>query len=403
LSSKLTERLTNKQTERRTDESLNEMGLLQVAKQIVGIIILTLLTLAVWLCFIYVQELPAGMKHTAPFSPLPHPSFTGPLEPNTKLHNVKLFGKGKAAGAETVIVDSNGFLWGGTEHGMIIRIDPRTDNLEEFVSVGGRPLGLAFDLNQNLIVAESVKGLLSVNTTTKEIKVLVDSVDEIPVNFADGVDVSQTGVIFFSDATQIAPLFISPENPHDTLASSKLDIVSSLPTGRLLEYDPTSGKARQLLGKLQFANGVAVSHDESYVLVAQTGIYSITKYYLRGEKAGQSEVFAQNLPGFPDGISRGSNETFWVPLFSPRNPLLDFVHPYPRIKDFLIKLPESLQPQPKKYGLILQLDKNGNIISSLHDPKAEFAGIVTSVIEKDNKLYLGSLTSPYVAVYDLQQ
>ena len=35
-------------------------------------------------------------------------------------------------------------------------------------------------------------------------------------------------------------------------------------------------------------------------------MYRIQKYWLKGDKAGTSEIFVENLPGFPDNVS--SNE-----------------------------------------------------------------------------------------------
>ena len=57
--------------------------------------------------------------------------------------------------------------------------------------------------------------------------------------------------------------------------------------GRLLCYDPATRKATTLLRGLNFANGVAVSHDQTYVLVNETGSYRVVRYWLEGPKKGQ--------------------------------------------------------------------------------------------------------------------
>jgi sugar lactone lactonase YvrE len=93
--------------------------------------------------------------------------------------------------------------------------------------------------------------------------------------------------------------------------------------GRLLVFDTGDGKAKTLLDDLNFANGVAVGHDQTYVLVNETGNYRVIRYWLTGPKKGRAEPFIEGLPGFPDNISSGFDGLYWVALASPRNPLLD--------------------------------------------------------------------------------
>lgn len=99
--------------------------------------------------------------------------------------------------------------------------------------------------------------------------------------------------------------------------------VGAWPNGRLVKYDIDTGECSVVLGELFFANGIAVSPDETYVLVNETMRYRVRRVYVRGPRAGQVEVFVNNLPGFPDGISTGADGVFWLAVFAPRNPLLD--------------------------------------------------------------------------------
>ena len=62
-------------------------------------------------------------------------------------------------------------------------------------------------------------------------------------------------------------------------------------------------KVKTLIDGTYFGNGVVLSKDESFVLMTETTKYRVLRYWLKGEKAGQTEVFADNLPGFPNGIS----------------------------------------------------------------------------------------------------
>jgi sugar lactone lactonase YvrE len=99
--------------------------------------------------------------------------------------------------------------------------------------------------------------------------------------------------------------------------------------GRLLRHDFSNGHTDVLLDQLQFANGVALGPNEEYVLVNETGAYRISRYWLKGDKAGVHDLFIDNLPGLPDNLSFNAQDRFWVALYSPRNPLLDGFAGYP--------------------------------------------------------------------------
>lgn len=47
--------------------------------------------------------------------------------------------------------------------------------------------------------------------------------------------------------------------------------------------------------------------------------------------------------------------------------------------------------------MIIQLNKEGQIIASAHDPKGEVIEDVSEVTEVDDFLYLGSYHAPYIA------
>jgi sugar lactone lactonase YvrE len=94
--------------------------------------------------------------------------------------------------------------------------------------------------------------------------------------------------------------------------------------------------------EMYFANGVAVSPDQTYLLVNETGAYKITKIWIAGEKKGQSEIFMENLPGVPDGISYNGDGIFWVAFPSRRADILDNLGPKPFLRKVVMRLPQNL-------------------------------------------------------------
>jgi sugar lactone lactonase YvrE len=312
------------------------------------------------------------------WTPPEPPPLTGVYAPNTGLEGVERIGSGVDWGPEDVAVDSKGRILGGMEGGRIVRFEPDGSRYEALAETGGRPVGLDFDARGNLVVADALRGLLSVSPSG-EITVLTTEAGGIPFGLTDDVDVAADGMIYFSDATHKFPI-----------TEYMLDLWEHGANGRLLAYDPVNQETRVLLDGLFFANGVAVSPDQSFVLVCETWKYRIQRYWLTGPNQGQSEIFIENLPGFPDGVSSNGRDTFWVALFSPRDSQLDSLLPHPRLRRALLRVGWP-QPEPARYGFVLGLDANGQVVQNLQDPTATYYDSITSVEEHQGMLYLGSI------------
>jgi hypothetical protein len=55
-------------------------------------------------------------------------------------------------------------------------------------------------------------------------------------------------------------------------------------SGRLLKYQPSTGRTVVLAEGIWYANGVALSHDESFVAVVETNQLRVLRYWLKGPK-----------------------------------------------------------------------------------------------------------------------
>jgi sugar lactone lactonase YvrE len=207
--------------------------------------------------------------------------------------------------------------------------------------------------------------------------------DNIPLNFVDDLDIASNGKIYFSDASS-----------KYGYGSDRLELFEHTPNGRLLVYDPITQKTTTLLSGLYFANGVALSSDESFVLVNETLMYRIQKYWLKGDKAGTSEIFIENLPGFPDNVSSNEEGIFWVALFNPRNNFVEMSSNKPFLRKIVFRLPELLQPQPINHSFVLGLNEDGKVVHNLQYQANEAYSPITSVKQYNDTLYFGSLTHP---------
>jgi len=331
-------------------------------------------TLILYICFWPVEINPAVWE-----SPIDE-GLIGDYSPNTYLSNADIFGVGDGIGPEDIDVDREGRIYAPFEDGRILRYDSDGKNPELFVNTGGRPLGMEFDAENNLIICDAFKGLLSVNPTG-QLTVLATETNGVPFGFTDDVDITDDGMIYFSDAST-----------QWNIKDYRSDIVEHRPYGRLISFDPSTGQSNVILEDLYFANGVALSTNGSFALVVETSEYRIQKVWIKGKKAGQSEILMDNLPGIPDGISSNGKGVFWVAFPSKRKEIIDNLAGKPFVRKMIMRLPESMQPAPDRYGFIIGIDGEGNVIHNLQDPNPESFSPITSVEEHDGYLYLGSLT-----------
>lgn len=288
-------------------------------------------------------------------------------------------------------VTADGTVYTGLSDGRILRLLPPDGSISQVCVTGGRPLGIEVDDDGSLIVCDADRGLLRVHPEDGSIEVLVETVDGSALRLANNAAICADGSVLF---TQSSTRFV--------LADFKGDLLEHSCTGRLLRWHP-DGRVEILLGGLAFANGVALSGDESSVLIAETGAYRIRRLWLTGPAAGQCEVLVSNLPGFPDNLSTGADGRTWVALASRRNRLLDLLLPLPGFLRLLVwALPERLQPAASRIALVAAVDDTGEVVTCLHGDGTAFH-YVTGMREHNGYLYLGSLADSAVARIPLPQ
>ncbi len=312
----------------------------------------------------------------ARWTPPEAPPLTGPYEPNDALADVERLQVG--LGPESVAVSEDGAVTCGLEDGTVIRWPPGQTAAEMIVDTGGRPLGMAFDASGDLIVCDLYGRLISVSETGA-IRELVTNVDGVPLGLVNDLDIGPDGTIYFSESSTATT---------DTL----LDLLEHRPHGRLLAYHPDTGDVEVLLAGLYYANGVALSPDGSFVLVVETTEYRVRRLWLSGPRRGEDEAFIEDLPGFPDGISRDDEGTFWLALMNPRNGFVDWAAERPWVRRVAARLPLArFSGAAPRYGFVLSLDEVGNVLHNLQDPSGDHYAGISCVVRHGDTLYLGSL------------
>ncbi len=316
----------------------------------------------------------------AAWTPSANPGRSGAFAATGALAGLERLVPEIGLGPEDVTKGPDGYFYSGLQDGRIFRFKPEEGGRSEtVVNTGGRPLGMMFDAQGNLIVCDAFKGLLSISPA-RQITVLVESVEGRKMLFPDDLDIARDGTIWFTDASQRF-------DQHHWIK----DFWECQPTGRLLRYDPKTGETRVVLRDLLFANGVALGPDEAFVLVNETIAARIVRYWLKGPKAGTRDFFIEGLPIYCDNLSYNGNGTFWVAAPAPRVAALEGLAGKPFLRAMLYRLPERLRAVvPERIGWALGLDAEGNVKYNLQDASGTYTNI-TSVNEFDGHLYLGSI------------
>ncbi|XP_057455871.1 protein STRICTOSIDINE SYNTHASE-LIKE 3-like [Lotus japonicus] len=261
----------------------------------------------------------------------------------------------------------------------------------------GRPLGLRFDKKTgDLYIADAYFGLLKVGPEGGLATSLVTEVEGVPLRFTNDVDVDTEGNVYFTESSAI----------YQRRNFVQL-VLSGDDTGKVVKYDPTTKETTVLLRNIQFPNGISLSKDGSFFVFCEGLVGRLRKYWLKGEKAGTSEILAV-IPGAPDNVRVNENGDFWVAVHCRRSSYAYLGGLYPKIRKAILKLPIStkyqylLQIGGWQHAAIVKYSPEGKVLQILEDSQGKVVRAVSEVEEKDGKLWIGSVLMPFIAVYNLE-
>lgn len=176
-----------------------------------------------------------------------------------------------------------------------------------------------------------------------------------------------------------------------------------------MKYDPETKRVKILQDNLAFPNGVALSKDGNYILVAETTNSRVLRCWLKTTKAGSKcEIFAAQLPGFPDNIKRSPRGGFWVGLHSRKDKIAKWVIGNQWVGKFLMSLPvdlvriHSFLAKYRASGLAVRLSEDGEIVDMVDSEICKYKWTsISEVEEKDGVLWIGSVNSPVAGIYKI--
>ncbi|XP_055810660.1 protein STRICTOSIDINE SYNTHASE-LIKE 4-like isoform X2 [Solanum dulcamara] len=310
-------------------------------------------------------------------------TFTTTLASNSYLQTVSKLGEGFLDRPEDVAVDKMGIMYTATRDGWIKR-KHKNGTWESWKYIGRETLlGLKVSSAGHIIVCDAQEGLLKVSEDG--VTVLASHVNGEKIRFADDVVESSDGSLYFSVAS-------TKFGFHEWL----LDVLEAKPHGQLLKYNPSLNQTYVILDNLAFANGVALSADQDYLVVCES--WKCLKYWLKDDIKGQTDIFIDNLLGAPDNIKLAPDGSFWIALIQLTTPGLNFVHKSRASKQLLATFPKLMNWVIGVYNkaMVVNVAANGKITKGFDDPTGKVMSFVTSVLEYEDHLYLGSLNCDFI-------
>ena len=328
------------------------------------------------------------------------PELVGVLAENELLSTTEWVDLEGWYGPEDIAVDKQGNLYCGAHisktdftGGRILKIDT-TGKVTVFCNTEAWVAGLHFDKNENLIACDQKRGLISVDRNGQITTLASEDENGNPFLIPNDVDIASDGMIYFSNTS--SKVGFSKKNVRKILMEVK-------PDGGLYSYNPKTKEVKTLIDSSFFGNGVAVSQNDEFVLMVDLTKYRVIRHWLKGDKKGETEMFLENLPGLPNGISRRDDGSFWLGFTTRRDGLLDKIQPKIWIKKFIYGIPLWLQPKQEPFGMIMHISKNGKILKTYYDTTGKFVSEASSIEEHNGYLYLGGDLTDHIGKFKIKE
>lgn len=221
-----------------------------------------------------------------------------------------------------------------------------------------------------------------------------------------------TALAFSADKT----LVITIGSSRNALSDWQRDFLNREKAGSVWRLDPATGKASELVRNLGFPNGLVVETDGN-MIISEAWEKRLIRIDPNGRFLGQ---VMEDLPGYPARLSPSDRQGYWLSVFAPRSPLIEFVLREPEYrkammaevdKDFWVapalrsghsfkepmqggalKQMGILKPwaPTRSYGLVIELSSDFVPLRSFHSRTGGRRHGITSALEVDGTLWATS-------------
>lgn len=249
------------------------------------------------------------------------PAMEGPLRPNTLLDEAPI--AITLADVDNLISTPNGFACScGAELMMLALKKPAQKAGNEG---GGATLSIVekqlFDARISALAVDD-GGALAIGSDAGGILIKGGKHDGLELHAVSGTPLNcPTALLFVDPDTLIVANGSSKTSPSDW----KIDLMGKGHSGSVwcidLSAKSETANAQQLTQEMAFPNGLALREDGG-IYVSEAWRHRIVAVDMDGKN---QSIALEDLPAYPSRIVRAGDGGFWLAMFAPRNPLVEFV------------------------------------------------------------------------------
>jgi Strictosidine synthase len=346
----------------------------------------------------------------------PHaiPSMDGAFSPNDRLDQATPIGE-PIVGADALAEAPDGAIWVSAGN-KIWQLSGEAFQQRRLVAEFDGSVGaLAFD-RDNRLLACTARGLAVLDGDGGTADLLAEAQGE-PLNCLTAVAVAPDGTIFVSDGSN-----------HHSAEDWCIDLMECNKSGRIVACGPALDDARVLLRALDYPAGLAVANGSLWFSESFAHRLSRATIVAQGAIAAPETVI-RNMPGYPSRLGRADGGGFWLSLFALRTHLVEFVLREDDFRQEMMRtIPQEywvapaltsgsdcLEPlqlgglralgidkpwaPPRSYGLVARLDRNGEVVETLHSRVGGRYHGITAAIETAQGLVIASKGSGRVLLH----
>ncbi|MEQ9405929.1 MAG: SMP-30/gluconolactonase/LRE family protein [Cyclobacteriaceae bacterium] len=198
---------------------------------------------------------------------------------------------------ECIAYHPDGSVWAGGEAGQIYRISADGLKMKEVASTGGFILGIAFspDCSWLLICDLGNKCLIRLNTQSYELSEFSKGADGHNFNIPNYACFDKKGDVYVSESGVFREV-----------------------NGKILKYDTDGNGHVWCDGPINFANGMCLDAEETYLYVVCSFMPGIERIRINGDgSAGDREVFVTIPESVPDGVAFDADGNLYISCYAP--------------------------------------------------------------------------------------